>query len=74
MKILLKSVFITDPTSQHYQTNKDVLIIDGVYHSINNEINQKEDDIEVIDCKGMCLSQGWVDLKKECRFVDNFVS
>lgn len=65
MKILLKSVFITDPTSQHYQTNKDVLIIDGVYHSINNEINQKEDDIEVIDCKGMCLSQGWVDLKSD---------
>ena len=44
MKILLKSVFITDPTSQHYQTNKDVLIIDGVYHSINNEINQNDDD------------------------------
>ena len=65
MKILLKSVFITDPTSQHYQTNKDVLIIDGVYHTINNEINQNNDDIEVIDCKGMCLSQGWVDLKSD---------
>ena len=65
MKILLKSVFITDPTSQHYQTNKDILIIDGVYHSIDNEINKTDDDIEVIDCRGMCLSQGWVDLKSD---------
>ena len=65
MKILLKSVFITDPTSSHYQTNKDVLIIEGVFRSIEEEINNYDSDVEVIECKDMCLSQGWVDLKSD---------
>ena len=65
MKILLKSVFITDPTSQHYQTNKDVLIIDGVFQTIQDEIHQNDNDVELIDCKGKCMSQGWVDLKSD---------
>jgi len=65
MNILLKSVNISDPSSSHYNSIKDILISDGKIKSIEDNIESKNKKFKIIDCKGKHLSQGWVDLKAD---------
>ena len=61
MKILLKSVHISDASSSFFGTKKDVLIEDGVYRNIADSI--QDADAQVIQIDGLQISQGWVDVK-----------
>jgi dihydroorotase len=58
---LLKNVRIIDPVSE---TDKqaDVLIIDGIIQQIQPEIVTDLDSIQVLNCQGMILGSGLIDL------------
>jgi dihydroorotase len=61
MKILLKSVLISDASSSFFGTKKDVLIENGIYRNIEDSIEDPE--AQVIDIEELQISQGWVDVK-----------
>ena len=63
MKILLKSVLISDPSSSFFGKTKDILIEDGVYLKIEDSISDA--DAQIIQHNGLQISQGWVDLKAD---------
>ncbi len=62
MKILLKSVLISDASSSFFGKTKDILIEDGVYLKIEDSISDA--DAQIIQHNGLQISQGWVDLHK----------
>lgn len=61
MKILLKSVLISDASSSFFGAKKDILIEDGIYSNIADSI--QDADAQVIQIDGLQISQGWVDVK-----------
>lgn len=61
MKILLKSVLISDASSSFFGTKKDILIENGIYRNIEDSIEDPE--AQVIDIEELQISQGWVDVK-----------
>ncbi|MBM3452469.1 MAG: dihydroorotase [Bacteroidetes bacterium] len=63
MKILLKSVLISDASSSYFGKIKDILIYNGRYQKIEDSIS--ETNAKVIQHKGLQISQGWVDLKAD---------
>jgi len=63
MKILLKSVLISDASSSFFGKTKDILIEDGVYLKIEDSISDA--DSQIIQHNGLQISQGWVDLKAD---------
>jgi dihydroorotase len=63
MKILLKSVLVSDASSSHFGKTKDILIENGIYKKIEDSIS--DSDAQIIDIKGLQISQGWVDLKAD---------
>ena len=65
MNILLKSVTISDPSSTHFNSVKDVFIKNGKIARIEKKLNLKGEQYRVIDGKGKSISQGWVDLKSD---------
>ena len=65
MNILLKSVTISDPSSTHFNSVKDVFIKNGKIAGIEKKLNLKGEQYRVIDGKGKSISQGWVDLKSD---------
>lgn len=63
MKILLKSVLVSDASSSYFGKTKDILIENGKYKKIEDSIS--EIDAKIIDINGLQISQGWVDLKAD---------
>jgi len=63
MKILLKSVLVSDASSSHFGKTKDILIENGIYKKIEDSISDTE--AQIIDINGLQISQGWVDLKAD---------
>jgi dihydroorotase len=61
MKILLKNVTISDPSSSFYEKVQDILINEGVIENIG--VNLKADGASIIEGNDVHVSQGWVDLK-----------
>lgn len=61
MKVLLRKSRIFDPLSSHHETEKDLLIEDGVIVEIASGINAS--DAQLIEHEGLCVSPGWVDAK-----------
>ncbi|MES2776150.1 MAG: dihydroorotase [Bacteroidota bacterium] len=66
MKLLIKQAVIADPSSPFNGQTQDLLIIDGTIVSIASGIEEAAD--QVIEAKGLHVSQGWVDLF--CQFND----
>jgi len=60
MKILIKKATILDPSSKHHRQEKDILIVNGLIESINDEISDA--DAKLIEAKNLHISQGWTDL------------
>jgi dihydroorotase len=60
MKILLQQVTIADPNSPHNGTTKDILIVDGIIHKIDNDI--KDDGARCFKGDKIIASPGWVDI------------
>jgi dihydroorotase len=67
MKILARSVKITDPTSKRNGTVADILIEDGIIKQIAKagSITDKAD--KVIEQKGLHVSPGWFDMRVNFR-------
>lgn len=63
MKYLIKAAKIIDASSPYNQQLKDILIENGVYVSIQDQITDSE-AIE-INAGNLHISQGWVDLKAD---------
>lgn len=63
MKVLLKQVKIVDPASSYFGKTQDILIEKGTIAAIKKSITAK--DTKEISGKGLCVSQGWVDLKAD---------
>jgi dihydroorotase len=63
MKILIKSVLISDASSSHFGLKKDILIEDGFFKQIEDKI--KSEDAQIIEIENLQISQGWVDLKAD---------
>jgi dihydroorotase len=63
MKILLKSVLISDASSSFFGKTKDILIENGIYLKIEDSILDEE--AQIIQHNGLQISQGWVDLKAD---------
>lgn len=61
MKIILKSVRITDVSSKHNNTSQDICIEDGIIQNIATSINDTE--AILVEHPNLHVSQGWVDLK-----------
>ena len=60
MKLLVKKVLIADKNSPFSGLIKDVLVVDGIIASINDEISSEAD--EIVEADGLTISQGWVDI------------
>ena len=60
MKLLLKQVIISDKNSPHNGLMKDILIINGIIKSIENNIDT--DEAQLINAENLCASLGWVDV------------
>lgn len=60
MNIVLKSATIFDPTSEHHQQVKDVLIENGIIQQIENSITCPENCTE-ISLDNLTISKGWFD-------------
>jgi len=63
MKILLKSVLVSDASSSYFGKKKDILIENGIYKKIEDSIS--DTDAQIIESNGLQISQGWVDLKAD---------
>lgn len=61
MKVLIRKARIFDPLSSHNETEKDLLIKDGVIAEIAIGIHDPE--AQIIEQDGLCVSPGWVDAK-----------
>jgi len=61
MKLLIKKATIIDSSSQHDGQQKDILIQDGRFVAIEDNLNLS--DIETVSYANLHVSQGWVDLK-----------
>jgi dihydroorotase len=60
MKLLIKKVLIADRNSTFFEQTKDILVIDGNFKEIADEI--VEDADETVEIEGLAVSQGWVDI------------
>ncbi|HMU45948.1 MAG TPA: dihydroorotase [Chitinophagaceae bacterium] len=60
MKLLIKQVRVTDPSSPFNGQVTDVFIEDGIISAIDKNISQKAD--KEIEGKGLSVSPGWVDI------------
>lgn len=65
MKILAKSATIINPDGLYHLQQKDILIVDGVIASIEDEITDEAD--EIIQDENLHVSIGWFDLKANFR-------
>ena len=61
MQLLLRSVKIIDPQSPHHLSICDIRLRDGIINTIGEAL-AVEDEEEVMDCEGLCISAGWIDL------------
>ena len=62
MKILIRSAQIIDSSSPHHNSKKDILISNGRIEKIGKKISPS-DDMKIIEGKGLCVSQGWIDMR-----------
>jgi dihydroorotase len=60
MKVLIKQATIIDPTSPHHQSRQDILIINGIIHTIQPNIEETPDTL--VDYPGLHVSPGWIDI------------
>ena len=60
MKVLIRQTRIISSSSPFNGQIKDILIVDGIIHTIADSISEKAD--QTIDEKGSCTSIGWMDL------------
>ncbi len=60
MNIILQQVTIADPASPHNGTIKDILIVDGVIHTIDNNI--KGSSAIYFSGDNVIASPGWIDI------------
>ena len=60
MNILIRKAHIQDPLSPHYNTVKDILVVDGIIQSIDDNIEVQ--NAEVVERQGLHISSGWVDV------------
>ena len=60
MKVLIRQTRIISSSSPFNGQIKDILIVDGIIHTIADSISEKAD--QAIDEKGSCASIGWMDL------------
>lgn len=61
MKILLKSVQIINTGSPHHDSQKDILVENGIIQQIDNQIDTSAD--EVVQGEDFHVSVGWFDLR-----------
>ncbi len=59
MQLLLKQVRIVDPSSNHHNQVKDILINRGKIDAVRNQITAKSKTFKVA---GACVSPGWMDV------------
>ena len=62
MNLLLKNVLIADASSSFFQQQKDILIVDGIIHQIEDTIQVNEAHTTILHQPNMVVSQGWVDV------------
>jgi dihydroorotase len=60
MTTLIKSALIFDTESPFHQQKKDILIVDGIIHSIEDTIQEK-DDYQIVKKENLHVSCGWFD-------------
>jgi dihydroorotase len=60
MNILIRKAHIQDPFSPHYNTVKDILVVNGIIQAIDDHLDAN--GIEVEEKQGLHVSQGWVDV------------
>ena len=59
---LLQQVRVIDPVSRSDRSSQDVLIADGVIKAVAPQISDYPDNTAIIDCQGLVLGPGLVDL------------
>ena len=59
MKVLIKNATLFAPNSSHHGTTRDIFIENGVISEIGELLKNNAD--KIIEIKGLCVSQGWVD-------------
>ena len=65
MELLIKSATIVDSSSEFNGLKKDILVVDGKIHSIENNIEKKE--ATVFEAKNLHVSAGWFDMRANYR-------
>lgn len=60
MKVLIKQANIICPTSSFHRQTKDILLINGHIHSIEDHISESVE--QVIDAENLHVSVGWMDI------------
>lgn len=60
MDILIRKALIQDPSSPHNNSVKDILIRDGLIHSVEGSIDAPQ--ATIVDMKDLAVSPGWVDV------------
>ncbi len=64
MNILLQAVTVIHPTSPFHRKKADVLIHNNKIEEVTEAGSlQAEPSWKAIDCEGLCLSAGWVDMR-----------
>lgn len=63
MKVLLKQAKVHDSNATYHGQIVDILISDGVINQIGKNIEVECE--EIIEAKGLQVSQGWIDLKAD---------
>lgn len=60
MKVLIKNVFVIDPSSSSNKKSVDIAVVDGIISKIAAEIPSLDFD-DIISGENICVSTGWVD-------------
>ena len=60
MKILIRKARILDPSSHFHHSTKDIYLINGIIHTIGDDLQQDAD--RVIEMENLHVCQGWVDV------------
>ncbi|MDB5191356.1 MAG: dihydroorotase [Segetibacter sp.] len=62
MRLLLKQVTISDPSSAFNDQVKDLLIEQGIIKQIADDIDLNDEDIQIVPSNNYIVSPGWVDV------------
>lgn len=65
MAVLIRQAKVADPASDFHDQTVDILVADGIIHTIQAEI--EAGDHEVISGEGLIVSPGWVDVFADYR-------